>query len=115
MIGIKRIYDPVNEDNGYRILVDRIWPRGVSKDIAKLDLWMKEIAPSDALRKWFQHDPAKWDEFKIRYHDELLEKKDLIAELKRIERENKNVTLLYSAKDKEHNQAVALLEILEEY
>ncbi|MBF6598080.1 MAG: DUF488 domain-containing protein [Fermentimonas sp.] len=115
MIGIKRIYDPVNEYNGYRILVDRIWPRGVSKDIAKLDLWMKEIAPSDALRKWFQHDPAKWDEFKIRYHDELLEKKDLIAELKRIERENKNVTLLYSAKDKEHNQAVALLEILEEY
>jgi uncharacterized protein YeaO (DUF488 family) len=115
MIGIKRIYDPVNEDNGYRILVDRIWPRGVSKDIAKLDLWMKEIAPSDALRKWFQHDPAKWDEFKIRYHDELLEKKDLIAELKRIERENKNVTLLYSAKDKEHNQAVALLEILEQY
>lgn len=115
MIGIKRIYDPVNEDNGYRILVDRIWPRGVSKDIAKLDLWMKEIAPSDALRKWFQHDPAKWDEFKLRYHDELLEKKDLIAELKRIERENKNVTLLYSAKDKEHNQAVALLEILEQY
>ena len=115
MIGIKRIYDPVNEDNGYRILVDRIWPRGVSKDIAKLDLWMKEIAPSDALRKWFQHDPAKWDEFKIRYHDELLEKKDLIAELKRIEKENKNVTLLYSAKDKEHNQAVVLLMILDRH
>ena len=115
MIRIKRVYDPVNEDDGHRILVDRLWARGVSKERAKLDLWMKEIAPSDALRKWFNHDSAKWDEFQSRYREELLEKKDLIAELKRIEKENKNVTLLYSAKDKEHNQAVVLLMILDRH
>ena len=115
MISLKRIYDPVNEDDGHRILVDRLWPRGVSKERAKLDLWVKEIAPSNALRKWFNHDSAKWDEFQLRYRVELLEKKDLIAELKRIEKENKNVTLLYSAKDKEHNQAVVLLMILDRH
>lgn len=115
MITLKRIYDPVNENDEYRILIDRLWPRGVSKERAKLDLWMKEIAPSDALRKWFNHDPAKWEEFQLRYCEELLEKNDLIAELKRIEKENKNVTLLYSAKDKEHNQAVVLLMILDRH
>ena len=115
MIRLKRIYDPVNENDGYRILIDRLWARGVSKERAKLDLWMKEIAPSNALRKWFNHDSAKWDEFQLRYREELLEKKDLIAELKRIEKENKSVTLLYSAKDKEYNQAVALLKILEQH
>lgn len=115
MIRIKRIYNPVNEDDGYRILVDRLWPRGVSKERAKLDLWMKEIAPSDALRKWFNHDSAKWNEFKLRYREELREKKDLLSELKRIEKENKNVTLLFSAKDEEHNQAVVLLMILDQH
>lgn len=113
MIRIKRIYDPVDDNDGYRVLVDRLWARGVSKERAKLDLWMKEIAPSDELRKWFQHDPSKWDEFQLRYRKELLEKKELLSELKRIEKENKSVTLLYSAKDKEYNQAIALLRILE--
>ena len=112
MIQVKRIYDPIKEDDGYRVLVDRVWPRGVSKENAKLNLWMKDIAPSNELRKWFQHDTAKWDEFKVRYRDELVDKKDLISELRNIEKENKVVTLLYSAKDNEHNQAIALLNIL---
>ncbi len=115
MIRIKRIYDPVDDNDGYRVLVDRLWARGISKERAKLDLWMKEIAPSDELRKWFQHDPSKWDEFQLRYRKELLEKKELLSELKRIVKENKSVTLLYSAKDKEHNQAIALLRILESH
>lgn len=115
MIRIKRIYDPVDNNDGYRVLVDRLWARGISKERAKLDLWMKEIAPSDELRKWFQHDPSKWDEFQLRYRKELLEKKELLSELKRIVKENKSVTLLYSAKDKEHNQAIALLRILESH
>ncbi len=112
MIQVKRIYDPIKEDDGYRVLVDRVWPRGVSKENAKLNLWMKDIAPSNELRKWFQHDTAKWDEFKVRYRDELVDKKDLISQLRNIEKENKVVTLLYSAKDNEHNQAIALLNIL---
>jgi len=111
-IATKRIYeDPANND-GYRALVDRIWPRGVSKEKAKLDEWMKEIAPSDELRKWFDHDPDKFDEFKKRYIKELEDKSDLIKQL--VEKsEEKKVTLLYGAKDEQHNQAVVLKELLE--
>lgn len=112
MIKIKRIYDKASKEDGYRILVDRLWPRGVSRDEAKIDLWLKEISPSSELREWFSHDPKKWEGFKSKYRDELKEKAELVKELKKIEKEKKTVTLLYSAKDEQHNNVVALSEIL---
>lgn len=112
MIKIKCVYDAASEDDGYRILIDRLWPRGVSKEKAKIDLWMKDIAPSTELRKWFNHDPYKWEEFQKRYEEELLDKKDLIVQIQKLEKENKNVALIYSAKDTERNQAVVLIEFL---
>lgn len=112
MIQIKRIYDPPSEDDGYRVLIDRLWPRGFSKENAHIKLWLKEIAPSNDLRKWFNHDPLKWDHFRERYLEELSYKKELIMKLKELEMEHKRITLLYSAKDREHNQAVVLLHAL---
>lgn len=112
MIKIKRIYEQCSKEDGFRVLVDRLWPRGLSKERAKIDLWLKEIAPSDDLRKWFGHDPEKWDDFKKKYASELQKKRDLLLEIKRAEKEKGTLTLLYSAKDTEHNQAVALGEIL---
>jgi len=108
MIKIKRIYEQPAKEDGFRILVDRLWPRGISKEKAKIDLWLKEIAPSDELRKWFGHDPEKWEEFKAKYEKELKGKQELLGKIKQMEREKGIVTLLYSAKDKEHNNAVAL-------
>ncbi len=112
MIRIKRAYEASSEDDGFRILVDRIWPRGVSKEKANLDLWIKEIAPSNDLRKWFSHDPEKWNEFENKYKDELKDKKKLIDKIKKIEKDKKRVTLIYSAKDKKHNNAIVLEHIL---
>lgn len=112
MIQIKRIYEVPGEDDGYRILVDRLWARGLSKDAARVDLWMKEIAPSTALRKWFHHDAGKWEEFTDRYRMELSEKKEMLQEVLTLEKTHKKVTLLYSAKDTTHNQAVVLLEMI---
>ncbi len=111
MIKIKRIYDPVSEDDGKRILVDRLWPRGLKKDEAKIDEWLKEIAPSDGLRKWFSHDPSKWQEFKNRYKKELKNKSETTEKL-RAEAKKGQVTLLFSAKDVEHNNAVVLKEVI---
>jgi uncharacterized protein YeaO (DUF488 family) len=108
MIRIKRVYEEPAKDDGYRILVDRLWPRGLTKQRAKVDLWMKEIAPSDALRKWFGHEPGKWTEFVKRYRSELAKKKDLLKEAKRLEREHGTVTLLYGRKDEKQNQAVLI-------
>jgi uncharacterized protein YeaO (DUF488 family) len=112
MIRIKRIYEDPSSSDGFRILVDRLWPRGVSKEQAKIDLWIKEIAPSDELRKWFSHDPKKWHDFKSKYREELKEKAELVKDIKKIEKEKKIVTLLYSAKDEEHNNVMVLKEIL---
>lgn len=112
MIQVKRIYDSVTEDDGYRVLTDRLWPRGFSKEDAKVDLWMKDIAPSTELRKWFDHDPDKWMEFQQRYKDELVNKKELIDQLLKLEKEKKVITLLFSAKDREKNQAMVLIEVL---
>ena len=112
MIQVKRIYDSVTEDDGYRVLIDRLWPRGFSKEDAKVDLWMKEIAPSTELRKWFHHDPDKWKEFQQRYKDEVVNKKELIDQLLKLEKEKKVITLLFSAKDREKNQAMVLIEVL---
>jgi uncharacterized protein YeaO (DUF488 family) len=111
MLKIKRIYDPVSLDDGKRILIDRLWPRGVKKEDAKIDEWLKNIAPSDELRKWFAHDPRKWKEFKERYKKELKDKGEIMERLKK-EVKQKNVTFLYSARDEEHNNAVALVETL---
>lgn len=112
MLKIKRIYDSPEKDDGFRVLVDRIWPRGISKERAHLDLWLKEIAPSDALRKWFAHDSKRWAEFTAKYHKELARKMDLVRQIKMLEAENGSVTLLYSAHDPLHNQAVALSQFL---
>lgn len=112
MIRIKRIYEQLGDDDGYRILIDRLWPRGVSKENAHVDLWLKEIAPSTELRKWFGHDPAKWEEFGERYRKELAEKKEDLHKIKDLEKEHENVTLLYAGKDTEHTHALVLLKIL---
>ncbi len=112
MLKVKRIYDPASEDDGYRVLIDRLWPRGVSKENANIDLWMKEIAPSTELRKWFHHDLDKWEEFQQRYTVELSNKKDLIDQLLKLKEEYKSITFIYSAKDREKNQAIVLIEVL---
>ena len=108
---VKRIYDPPEPSDGYRLLVDRLWPRGVSRERAALDAWMKEIAPSTELRRWFGHEPSRWQEFKRRYGLELDTNPELVAEIQALIR-NQQVTLLYSARDRDHNQAVALVEYL---
>jgi uncharacterized protein YeaO (DUF488 family) len=112
MIRIKRVYEEPEEGDGYRVLVDRLWPRGMTKERAKVDLWMKEIAPSDALRKWFGHEPEKWAEFAKRYRAELQKKGDLLKEAKRLEREHGTVTLLFGRKDEKQNQAVLIAAAL---
>lgn len=112
MIRIKRVYEEPAKQDGYRILVDRLWPRGLTKERAKVDLWVKEIAPSDALRKWFGHEPEKWPEFAKRYRSELAKKKDLLKEVKKLEREHGNLTLLYGRKDEKQNQAVLIASAL---
>ena len=112
MIRIKRVYEKPAKEDGYRILVDRLWPRGLTKERAKVDLWMKEIAPSDALRKWFGHEPEKWAAFAKRYREELGGKKDLLKEVKRLQREQGTVTLLYGRKDEKQNQAVLIAAAL---
>lgn len=111
---IKRVYEKPEKDDGYRILVDRLWPRGISKASAEIDEWIKEIAPSTELRKWFNHEPEKFSEFKKRYKEEL---KTQVAELKKIHEisQKKKITLLYSAKDTQYNQAVVLLEVLQKF
>lgn len=108
MFQVKRIYETAESSDGYRVLVDRLWPRGVSKEKAKVDLWLKEIAPSDALRRWFGHDPKRWKEFQKRYREELKEQSAAVARLKELQKEHGTVTLVYSARDEENNQAVAL-------
>lgn len=113
MLRTKRIYEEPSEDDGTRILVDRLWPRGLSKEKAVVDRWEKDLAPSNELRRWFGHDPAKWEESLRRYRAELEEKEETLAKLQREAAEG-TVTLLYAAKDEEHNNAVALKRYLEE-
>lgn len=110
---LKRIHDPASNDDGCRVLVDRIWPRGMRKADAAIDQWMREIAPSTELRKWFGHDPARWDEFLRRYHQELDARPDLVDELCTRAADG-TVTLCFAARDREHNNAVALKEYLEQ-
>lgn len=114
MFRIKRIYETPGEDDGYRILIDRLWPRGFTKERAKVDLWMKEIAPSTELRKWYHHNPERWNEFKSRYQTELTDKRDLILQIEHLEKVHGNITLLFAAKEKEQSQAAVLLNLLNE-
>nr|WP_167309735.1 DUF488 domain-containing protein [Terrimesophilobacter mesophilus] len=114
MVRIKRIYEDPAADDGYRVLVDRIWPRGVSKDRAKLDEWLKEAAPSTQLRTWFHHEEPKWDEFQSRYRAEL-DENEAVGDLRRILASQPVVTLLYSARNEEENQAVVLRDYLTEH
>lgn len=111
-IRVKRIYEPPAEGDGYRLLVDRLWPRGVARQRASIDAWMKEAGPSSKLRRWFNHDVSRWQEFKRRYAAELDNRQDVVAEILSIASE-RPVTLLYSARDTGHNQAVALAEYLD--
>lgn len=110
-IRIKRVYEPPESGDGARFLVDRLWPRGVGKESLRLDGWLRELAPSDALRRWFGHDPSRWAEFRRRYRLELAGKPDALAEL-RAAAARGPVTLLYAARDPLHNQAVVLRELL---
>ncbi|MGB7845953.1 MAG: DUF488 domain-containing protein [Candidatus Acidiferrum sp.] len=112
MIQTKRVYEKPGKEDGFRILVDRLWPRGLTKEKADVDLWMKEIAPSDELRKWFHHEERHWSEFVKRYKGELAKKKEMLSELKELESEHGTVTLLFGSKDEKQNQAVILAEIL---
>ena len=112
LIKIKRVYEAPAPGDGYRILVDRIWPRGISKQAANVSLWLKTIAPSTELRKWFGHDPGRWQEFRQRYRQELNRKDDELTIIRDKLKSKRSITLVYSAKDTEHNQAVVLLEYL---
>src|SRR6185312_16066252 len=98
MIILKRIYEPYSKSDGFRILVDRLWPRGVSKDKAKIRLWLKDIGPSNELRKWFGHEVRNWSAFKQKYRQELKHKSELLKELRRLQKKHKKITLLYGAK-----------------
>src|SRR5690606_454308 len=111
-IRLKRVYEPVEEQDGYRVLVDRLWPRGISKSDAAINLWLKEAAPSTALRQWFNHEPEKWNEFKARYFSELDDNMPILQQLLEAAKAG-TVTLIYSSRDEAHNQAVALREYLE--
>lgn len=110
-IQTKRIYEAAGKDDGYRVLVDRLWPRGMTKEQAKADLWLKEVAPSSALRQWFNHDPSKWEAFKSQYFLELDGKQEEVMNLIEKGRQSR-LTLLFSAKNPEFNQATALKEYL---
>src|SRR5262249_9426525 len=110
-IRLKRAYEAPDPDDGLRILVERLWPRGLSKERAAVDLWIKDVAPSPELRRWFHHDPARWDEFQERYRAELRQEEDAIEELRRA-CAGKAVTFVYAARDEEHNSALVLKDYL---
>ena len=108
----KRVYEPAATGDGYRVLVERLWPRGLTKERAALDRWMKDAGASNGLRKWFGHDPEKWEEFRSRYFREIRKRPEIIAELEEIVSENPVVTFLFAAHDEEHNNAVALRQFM---
>ncbi|HRP58324.1 DUF488 domain-containing protein [Agriterribacter sp.] len=110
-VQIKRVYEPFAATDGFRVLVDRIWPRGIKKEAAHADVWLKEVAPSTALRKWFNHEPGKWPEFTRKYIAEL-KRSGALEQLLEIIRDHKKVTLLYAAHDEQHNQALVLQEFI---
>jgi uncharacterized protein YeaO (DUF488 family) len=110
-VTVKRVYEPPAPDDGFRVLVDRLWPRGLSKDTAAFDEWMKDIAPSAELRRWFGHDPARWNEFRQRYAEEVGQHQDVLDDLRKRARHGP-ITLVYSAREETHNNAVALRDLI---
>ena len=112
MVKLKRIYEEPERSDGFRILVDRLWPRGVSKKKAALDMWFRDIAPSDALRKWFGHDPKKWLAFQKKYQSEIMANEETFSRLEEIIKKRKNITFLYASKDEEHNEAIVIKNLL---
>lgn len=110
---LKRAYEPAAEEDGYRVLVERLWPRGISKERAHVDLWLKDAGASTELRRWFGHDPEKWKEFRRKYFDELRSRPEVLEEVREVLRTHDVVTFLFAAHDEEHNNAVALREFLE--
>jgi uncharacterized protein YeaO (DUF488 family) len=112
MIKLKRVYEDPSPEDGLRVLVERLWPRGLSKERAAVDLWLKDVAPSPELRKWFGHDPARWEQFQERYQKELRKQEDAVQLLKQKGKEG-TVTLVYAARDEEHNSALALKRFLQ--
>jgi len=115
MIKLERVYEIEKKPPGYSILIDRLWPRGIKKEVLKADKWIKDIAPSTPLRKWFGHDPEKWPDFKRKYKEELKEKKAILQEIKALEKAHREITLLYAAKDEKHNNALLLKEVLDAF
>jgi uncharacterized protein YeaO (DUF488 family) len=111
-IKVKRVYDPSSPEDGYRVLVDRLWPRGLSEKAAHVDLWMRDVAPTTELRKWYGHEVGKWPEFRERYEKELAQHGELLDLVRDIEHHRKTVTILFGAKDQEHNEANVLAEVL---
>lgn len=112
-IWIRRAYEPPTRNDGCRVLIDRLWPRGISKEDLAVDVWLREIAPSTALRKWFDHDPAKWEGFQTRYFRELRRNEEALKDLRERLQRGGRVTLVYGARDTEHNDAVALRTFLQ--
>ena len=112
MVRIKRIYEPPSKEDGFRILVDRLWPRGLSKESAAIDLWLKDIAPGTNLRKWFGHDPARWESFRKKYIAEIDAQPHLLKHLRELHQRKGTITLLYGAKNEKLNQAVVLRELI---
>jgi uncharacterized protein YeaO (DUF488 family) len=112
LIRLKQVYKAPEKADGFRILVDRLWPRGIAKEKARVDLWLKDIAPSTELRTWFGHDPAKWEDFQKRYKQELMQNKPVLENLRRIIKEQNKVTLVFAASDENHNNAVVLRTFL---
>ena len=112
MVKVKRVYEKPEAADGFRVLVDRLWPRGMKKEQAKVELWLKDVAPSDELRKSFHHDAMKWPDFERKYQRELKNKKEQITELKKLEKEHGTLTLLFGARDVERNQAVVLAKAM---
>ena len=113
MIRLKRVYEAPGAGDGYRVLVERLWPRGMVKERAKVDLWLRDAGASTELRKWFGHDPAKWEEFRQKYFNELAKKPEILRELNEVIREKPTVSFLFAAHDREHNNAAALKEYIE--
>ena len=114
MIKVRRVYDPEEAGEKYKVFVDRLWPRGISREKAGWDEWMKEISPGNELRKWYNHDPEKWMEFKKRYRMEQSDRQNELSRLKQLEKEHGTITLLYSSREEKYNNAVALSEFLAE-
>jgi uncharacterized protein YeaO (DUF488 family) len=113
MIRLKRVYDPPSEEDGFRVLVERLWPRGISKERAGINLWLKDAGASPELRRWFGHDPLRWEEFRRRYFAEMRQRKEVVEVLREVIREEGTVTFVFAARDGERNNAVALREFLE--